>query len=230
MAEEKASQPQASTETSPIRVESWQDLWKRFLENRYVSIGTTVLLIAILLWVGARFYLSSQNEEALREMRYAEEYFRQDSFEKALKGSISFMGFEQLAREYRWTKAGNLCRLYQGLCHLKLGQYEAAIEALEGCDLPETYLGGAAYGALAAAYAETKNFSKAGQAYEKAAEIHNNSQTSPMYLLYAGLSYELAGDSKKAMAVYRQLLARYPSAGEAPTAQKHLARLEAYAP
>ncbi len=230
MAEEKAPQPQPSTGPSPIKLESWRDLWARFLDNRYVSIGTGVILIALVFWLGARFYLSSQNEEALREMRYAEEYFRQDSFEKALKGSISFMGFEQLAREYRWTKAGNLCRLYQGLCHLKLQQYEAAVEALEGCDLPETYLGGAAYGALAAAYTEIKNFSKAARAYEKAAEIHDNSQTSPMYLLYAGLSYELAGDPKGAIAAYRRLLAKYPLAGEAPTAQKHLARLEAHAP
>jgi len=101
---------------------------------------------------------------------------------------------------------------------------------LEGCDIPETYLGGAAYGALAAAYAETKNFAKAAKTYEKAAEIHDNSQTSPMYLLYAGLSYELAGEYRNAARVYRGLLARYPLAGEAPTAQKHLARVEAYAP
>ncbi len=229
MAEEKTPQPQTSA-SSPIKVESWRDLWARFVENRYVSIGTGVILVALVLWIGARFYLSSQNEEALREMRYAEEYFRQDSFEKALKGSISFMGFEQLASEYRWTKAGNLCRLYQGLCYLKLGQYEAAIQALEACDFPETYLGGAGYGALAAAYAETQNFSKAAKAYERAAEIHNNSQISPIYLLYAGLSYELSGDYRGAAAMYRRLLAQYPLAGEAPTAQKHLARVEAHAP
>jgi tetratricopeptide (TPR) repeat protein len=170
MSKEKTPSSETSAETSPIKLETWRDLWARFVNNRYVSIGTTVILLAVFLWIGARFYLSSQNEEALREMRYAEEYFRQDSFEKALKGSISFMGFEQLAREYRWTKAGNLCRLYQGLCHLKLGQYEA------------------------------------------------------------GLSYELAGEYKNAARVYRRLLARYPLAGEAPTAQKHLARVEAYAP
>jgi tetratricopeptide (TPR) repeat protein len=228
MAKEKT--PPSAESPAPIKVESWRDLWSRFLENRYVSIGTSVALIAILLWIGARFYLSAQNEEALREMRYAEEYFRQDSFEKALKGSVSFMGFEQLVSEYRWTKAGNLCRLYQGLCYLNLGQYEAAIEALESCDIPDTYLGGAAYGALAAAYAETKNFSKAAKAYEKAAEIHQNSQTSPMYLLYAGLAYELAGDYKGAARLYRGLLNRYPLAAEAPTAQKHLARVEAHAP
>ena len=228
MAKEKTPPPAESS--TPIKVENWRDLWGRFLENRYVSIGTTVVLIAIFLWIGMRFYLSAQNEEALREMRYAEEYFRQDSFEKALKGSVSFMGFEQLASEYRWTKAGNLCRLYQGLCYLNLGQYEPAIEALESCDIPDTYLGGAAYGALAAAYAETKNFVKAAKAYEKAAEIHHNTQTSPMYLLYAGLAYELASDYKGAARVYRALLNRYPLAAEAPTAQKHLARVETHAP
>jgi tetratricopeptide (TPR) repeat protein len=225
-------QPKAETPAQPSKVviQDWRDLWSRFLENRYVSIGTAILLIVVIGGVAARFYLSRQEEEALREMRYAEEYFRQDSFEKALKGTVSFSGFEQLAQDYRWTKVGNLCRLYQGICHLKLGQYEAAVAALEGCDIPETYLGGAAYGALAAAYAETKNFRKAAQAYQKAAEIHANSQTSPMYLLYAGLAYELDGEYKRAAEQYRRILTQYPLAGEAPTAQKHLARVGAYAP
>jgi outer membrane protein assembly factor BamD (BamD/ComL family) len=51
-----------------------------------------------------------------------------------------------------------------------------------------------------------------------------------MYLLYAGLAYELAGDYKGAARLYRGLLNRYPLAAEAPTAQKHLARVEAHAP
>ncbi len=203
MAKEKT--PPSAESPAPIKVESWRDLWSRFLENRYVSIGTSVALIAILLWIGARFYLSAQNEEALREMRYAEEYFRQDSFEKALKGSVSFMGFEQLASEYRWTKAGNLCRLYQGLCYLNLGQYEAAIEALESCDIPDTYLGGAAYGALAAAYAETKNFSKAAKAYEKPPKSIKTRRRHRCISCMRGWPM-LAGDYKGAARLYRGLL------------------------
>ncbi len=215
--------------TSSTQLRDWRDLLKRFWENRYVSIGSTVFLLGLLGWMGLRFYLQSQNEACQLEMRYAEAYFRKDSFEKALKGTVQFMGFEQLSKEYRWTAAGNLCRLYQGLCHLKLGQYEAAAQALEGCDIPDTYLGGAAYGALAGAYAELKAFDKAARAYEKAAKIHRNSQTSPLYLLYAGLSYELAGDFRAAARAYEQLLALYPLAGEAPAAQKHLERVRHHA-
>lgn len=216
-------------ETPPTQLQGWRDLWRRFWENRYLAIGTTALVVALLGWLAVRFYLNSQNEACQLEMRYAEAYFRKDSFEKALKGTVQFMGFEQLAREYRWTSAGNLCRLYQGLCHLKLGQYEAAVEALEGCDIPKTYLGGAVYGALAGAYSELKAFDKAARAYEKAAKLHQNSQTSPLYLLYAGLSYELAKDFRSAARAYEQLLALYPLAGEAPTAQKHLERVRRHA-
>lgn len=224
MAEEKTAKSEAESPTpAPPR---WAALWQRLRQNRLASILTTALVLLVVGWLAYRQYLSSQNEECLREMRTAESYFRQDSFEKAIKGTATALGFEQLVEEYGRTEAGNLCRLYLGLSYLKTGQYEAAVQTLEDYDAPGSYLGGAAYAALAGAYAELKDFSKAAKAYEKAAKVHDNTQTTPVFLLQAGLCYELAQQWDQARNTYRRIVQEYPLAAEASTAQKHLARVE----
>ncbi|RMF52668.1 MAG: hypothetical protein D6750_02010 [Bacteroidetes bacterium] len=227
MAEEKDPQTEASP--PPKEGASWRALWQRLSQNRLLSILSTAIVIGVVGWVAYRQYLASQNEECLKEMRAAEAFFRQDSFEKAIKGTATVLGFEQLVNDYGRTQAGNLCRLYLGLCYLKTGQPQAAIETLEDYDAPDSYLGGAALAALAGAYAEVKEFEKAARYYQKAAQIHDNSQTSPAFLLQAGLCYELAGQWEKAAQVYAEITEEYPLAAEAPTAQKHLARVEAHA-
>ncbi|MCS6790942.1 MAG: tetratricopeptide repeat protein [Bacteroidia bacterium] len=219
-------QSEQSSEISQAEKTGWASLWQKFKENRWISIGGGALLIGVVGWIAYRQYQALQNSECLREMRFAETYFRQDSFEKAVKGTATAMGFEQLVEEYGSTPAGNLCRLYLGLCYLKLGRYEAAKEALSAYDAPDTYLGGAAWAALAGAYAELKEFEEAGRCYEKAARVHRNTQTSPIYLLQGALTYELAQRFDKAKALYEEIIERYPTSSEASAAQKHLARLQ----
>lgn len=223
MAEEKLPNPEVESTQQPES--GWQKLWRLFQQRRTVNIITIAIVVIVVGWVAFREYRASKNEECIEQMRFAESYFRQDSFEKAIKGTLGAPGFEQLVEEYGWTEAGNLCRLYLGLSYLKLGDFQAAADALSDYDAPDSYLGGAAYAALAGAYAELKDFSRAGRYYEKAAVVHNNSQTSPVFLLQAGLAYELAQDRQKAGKVYQRILDEYPGASEANAAQKHLERV-----
>ncbi|MCX8112334.1 MAG: tetratricopeptide repeat protein [Bacteroidia bacterium] len=200
-------------------------LW-RFLQQRRVANVIAVAMVVIGVgWIAFREYRNSKNAECVEQMRFAETYFRQDSFEKAIKGTLGAPGFEQLVEEYGWTKAGQLCRLYLGLCYLKLNNPQAAAEVLSDYDVPDSYLGGTVYAALAGAYAELKEFTRAARYYEKAAELHNNAQTSPTYLIQAALSYELAKENNKAMKLYERILTEYPLSNEANTAQKHLERV-----
>ncbi|MCS6895088.1 MAG: tetratricopeptide repeat protein [Bacteroidia bacterium] len=223
MAEEQVPNP--GTEAPPKAQGIWMKLWNLLQQRRVVNFITIGIVIIVVGWVAFREYRTSKNEECVELMRFAEAYFRQDSFEKAIKGTLGAPGFEQLVEEYGWTQAGNLCRLYLGLCYLKLNKPREAVEVLSAYDAPDSYLGGAAYAALAGAYGELKDFSKSAKYYEKAADIHNNSQTSPVFLLQAALSYELAKENDKAAKLYERILKEYPTAGESNTAQKHLERV-----
>lgn len=223
MAEEQVPKPEV--EASSPMPKYWQRLWDLFRQRRVLNLLTIGVVLIVVGWVAFREYRATKNAECIEQMRFAETYFRQDSFEKAIKGTLGALGFEQLVEEYGWTEAGNLCRLYLGLCYLKIGQYQAAVDVLRDYDAPDSYLGGVAYAALAGAYAELKDFAQAAKYYERAAQIHRNSQTSPPFLLQAALSYELAKEPARAERLYQRILTDYPTSNEANAAQKHLERI-----
>lgn len=203
-------------------------LWQRFLDPKFQKILSgifTGVIFVIIAWIAYGRYQESQNEECQKEMFWAEKYFRQDSFLKALQGSAQHMGFISLAEEYGSTPAGNLCKLYAGLCYLKLGKFSDAVEYLEEYDKPKSFLGAMAYHALAGAYAEVGEIEKAAQAYEKAGRTAPNSQTTPLLFLQAALLYEEIADKNKARKLYQEIIDHYPTSQDKVTAEKHLARL-----
>ena len=84
-----------------------------------------------------------------------------------------------------------------------------------------------ALGALADAYMELDNVAEAAKCYENAAVKSANSFTSPMYLLRAGMAYEMAGDYAKAIAAYNKIKADYPNSNEGFSIEKNIARAQA---
>ena len=99
----------------------------------------SIIVAAIVVLVGGFFawkylYVAEQEKTANAEMFYAEKYFEQDSLDYALNGNNEHKGFIQIADEYGITKAGNLAEYYAGICYLKKGEYENAIEHLSAFD------------------------------------------------------------------------------------------------
>ena len=63
-------------------------------------------------------------------MYQAERWLEMDSFKLALNGDGNYLGFLDIAKNYKFTKAGNLAKYSAGICYLHLGQYQDAIEYL----------------------------------------------------------------------------------------------------
>mgnify|MGYP006377786675 FL=1 len=74
---------------------------------------------------------------------------------------------------------------------------------------------------------ELGNVAEAAKAYENAAAKSANSFTSPMYLLRAGMAYEMAGNYAKAIAAYNKIKADYPNSNEGLSIEKNIARAQA---
>jgi tetratricopeptide (TPR) repeat protein len=193
----------------------------------------TIVIAAIALIVGGyfaykSFYLKPLQEEAKQEMFMAEKYFAQDSLNLALYGDANYMGFIEIADNYSATKAGNLAQYYLGLCYLKTGQFEAAIEALKDFDSGDVILGATKLGAMGDAYLELGDLNKAVSHYEKAAKFYQDEFSSPYYWMKAGKTYELIGDYEAALEVYGTLKEKYRDSPQAIDADKYIARAEAY--
>jgi tetratricopeptide (TPR) repeat protein len=197
--------------------------------------GAAVVLIAALIYFKA-FYLPEQESEAANQMFWAESYFEKDSFALALKGGNMvntveglqpMKGFESIADEYGMTTQGNLANFYAGICHLRTGNFEQAVEWLNKYDGSDDILAPIAIGATGDAHMELNHFNDAYKFYMKAADKSNNNFTSPYFLKKAALALELNKSFSESAEVLERLRTEFPRSAEAQEAAKEVARLRA---
>jgi tetratricopeptide (TPR) repeat protein len=199
---------------------------EQFLEQNYkallIGLGVVVALVG-LFWLG-KIYLSKRNEEAQSQMYQAERYLEIDSLNLALNGDGNYLGFLDIANDYKFTNAGNLARYSAGLCYLHLGQYGEAIEYLEKYSKKDKVLGSLAIGSTGDAYVELGDIEKGISKYLEAAEFANNSFSTPLFLMKAGELHETNGNYTEALKLYERIKEEYPESTEGSSIDKYIAR------
>jgi tetratricopeptide (TPR) repeat protein len=148
------------------------------------------------------------------------------SLNLALNGDGNYLGFVEVADDYKFTKAGNLARYSAGICNLHLGNYEEAIEYLDKYRKKDKVLGSLAIGATGDAYVELGQIGKGADKYIQAAEYAENSFNSPVFLMKAAGLYEMDSKFDKALELYERIQAKYPESTEGTTVDKYIARVK----
>lgn len=189
-------------------------------------------LIAVVVIVGGyfaytKFYLAPKEEEAQKEMFMAQKYFEMDSFNLALSGNGTFRGFADLANDYSGTKGGNLAHYYAGICNLRIGKFQEAIDQLEDFSTSNELIAPLATGAIGDAYVELGDLEKGASHYTKAAKMNSNKLTAPIFYKKAGLVFEEQKEYTKAIEVYTTIKTDFPDAQEAQDIDKFIARATA---
>ena len=199
---------------------------EQFLEENYkpLLIGLAVVVVLVgIFWLG-RMYLGKKNEEAQAQMYQAQKYLELDSINLALNGDGNYLGFLDIAKEYKFTKAGNLARYSAGICNLHLGNYEEAIEYLEKYSKKDKVIGSIAIGATGDAWVELGDTEKGISKYLEAAAYADNSFNTPLFLMKAAELYELNGKYSDALKVYERIKEEYPTSTEGSSVDKYIAR------
>lgn len=200
-----------------------------FIEKnqKAVLIVLSVLIVAVLAFFGVKkFYLEPREANAQSAIFHAEQYFENDNFETALNGDGNYLGFVDVINEFGGTKTANLAKYYAGICYLNTGDYNNAISYLKGFNGKDVMLTSMALGAMGDANMELGNLAEAAKCYESAAIKSANAFTSPMYLLRAGMAYEMAGNYQKAIDMYKTIKAEYPTSNEGFSIEKYIARAQ----
>mgnify|MGYP002517975903 CR=1 FL=1 len=187
-----------------------------------ICVAVVVACAAVFCW--HKFVHQPKVAEAQGQMAYAEENFRNGDYELALNGDGNVLGFVQILDEYG-TKAGKSVNFYAGVCELQLGNYEAAIKALENYSGKDAVLAARATACIGDAYVGLENYAKALGYFEKAAAECDN-MFAAGYLLKAGIVAEKLGDNKKALGFYETIEDKYPQSMEAYEIGKYIARVE----
>ena len=201
---------------------------EQFLEQNYkpLRIGLVVLVVLVgLFWLG-RMYVTKQNDEAQAQMYQAQRYLELDSINLALNGDGNYLGFIDIAKEYKFTRAGNLARYGAGICNLHLGNYEEALDYLNKYSKKDKVLGSIAIGATGDALVELGQTEKGISKYMEAAEFADNSFNTPLYLMKAGELYESTGKFPEALKVYERIKEEYPASTEGSSIDKYIARVK----
>jgi tetratricopeptide (TPR) repeat protein len=217
------------TEERIVAVEEAFSKTEQFIEQnqKIILIIIGIIIIVILGFFGfKRFYLAPREKEAQGQMFMAQKYFEQDSIRKALNGDGQYLGFLAIIDEYGMTKSSNLSHYYAGMCYLKLGQFESAVEQLKKFSADDKIIGPLAKGGLGDAYVELKDISKGIGCYKDAADQAKNEFLSPYFLMKAAMGYTELGDFENALKIYRKVKDDYGRSNEARDIEKYIAFAE----
>lgn len=200
---------------------------EQFIEDNYKQLlyGLAVVIVIVAaIWL-IKLRINNKTDDALAQMYVAEDYFATDSLNLALNGDGNYLGFIDIASEYKSTAPGNLANYYAGVCFLHLGQFEDAIEYLNKFKKKDEAISPLALACTGDAYVELGDNALGIEFYLKAVNYSENSFYNPLYLLKAGQIYELDGNNEKALEIYNRINDEYPESNEGNNIDKYIARV-----
>jgi predicted negative regulator of RcsB-dependent stress response len=227
MAEVK--QPRLQAEESEVVVDRARDFWSR--NNRTILMAAAAIIILGGGYLAYKYLIKAPQEKKAAEALFkAEEYFRIDSTNLALKGDGQNPGFEKIISQYGGTKAGNLARFYAGALSLKSGNMAKAVDYLEDFKSDAAQINARAYKLLGDAYADQGKNDKAFNNYKKAARtFESDENASSEYLFLAAyFADKVLKNKDEAVTLYKELRKKYPQTNFAGEAEKYLAQNGVY--
>jgi len=177
----------------------------------------TAFLVILVLIVGGYFgymelYQKPREIKAADAMFAAENYFFQDSSKLVLNGDGTSKGVLYIIKTYSGTKAENLANFYAGVSYYKLGDLNKSIQYLKDFSTDAKQIQSIAYGTLGDAHADLKKNTEALDYYKKAsANFPEDEVISSEYLFRAAQLQEVLGKTDDAVAIYKDIKAKYPT-------------------
>ncbi len=202
---------------------------EHFIENNQkllINIGIALVAVVLGFYALRNYYIIPRENDATAQMFMAQKYFDQDSIKKALNGDGNYPGFVQIIDDYKWTKAANLAHYYAGICYLKQGKFQDAVDQLKSFSGKDELVAPMAKGAIGDAYMELGQTDKAVTEYEAAANLRDNKFTTTVFLQKAAFAYEELKNYDKALELYNQIKTKYPNSMEASEVDKYIAKLK----
>ncbi len=170
-----------------------------------VVIGILLVVLALILF--NRFYIQKKNAEASANITYPVSMLMagdSTSLNLALEGDDENDGFLAIADNYKITKTANTARYYAGLCYLKLGQKDEALDCLKKFKKREDVLWYGCQTLIGDLYDDQGNESEAIKYYQKAIK-GNDPLNTPIALFKLGQMYERQENWNEALAAYQKI-------------------------
>jgi tetratricopeptide (TPR) repeat protein len=206
-----------------------KDFWER--NSKVISIIFAVIVLGGGGYLIYNNYVQKPKEEKATDAMFrAEEYFRVDSFNLALRGDGQSLGFLKVIERYGGTDAGNLACFYAGACCVKLDDNPNAIKYLKKFSTDSKPIKARAYKLLGDANADMGRGAEAVDYYKKAAHTFEEDKENSAEALFlaAYMTDRVLKNSKEAIVLYKELKEKYPTTNHGVDADNYLAQLGVY--
>ena len=215
------------------KTEEWVARNQKFI---FIIIGVAAAIVLGYL-AYQEFIQEPAEAEAANEMYQAQAYFdtaldasgaQSDSlFRLSLTGGEGKYGFVDIIDNYGSTKAGNLAKYYAGMAYLRTNQYQEAIDNLEDFDGDDMILAPLAKGGIGDAFLQLGQAEDALEYYAEAAELNENSFTTPKFLMKAAVTAIQVGEGDAAEKYLLRIRNEFPDSAEANNVAVYLGQAEA---
>ncbi len=194
--------------------------------KKMVYIFAGLLLVVLIAISYNSFIREPKAQESWSESYKAEFYFAQDSFALALNGDGIYLGFLQIIEDYSGTPIANSAEYYSGVCYMRLGDFESAIQHLNKFNSNDPMVGPMATALIGDANMELGNTESAVKNYIAAANEASNEFLSPAFLMKAGQTYEILENYQEALNIYKKINTEYYNTPQQREIEKFIKRCE----
>jgi len=213
---------QESQEGFVVRVFKFFDQYNKIIYG--VAIG--LLLIVCALMAFNKFYLTPQSEKASAMMKVPIELMmKADSLSlvQALEGDDENEGFLSIASSFKFTKTSNTAKYFAGMCYLKLGDKEEALNYLLKFKHKEDIFWYGAQATIGDLYDDQGDVKNAIKYCKKAAKT-KNPFLAPVVLFKLGQLYEREDNWAKAAETYQIIKDKFYTEFQKTGVEKYLER------
>lgn len=198
----------------------------QFVDKNHTKIIAAVVVLLVII----AGYLGYQNlivkpklAEAQKEMFKAEEYYRQGKDSLAIYGDASGnLGFETIIEKYGSTDAGNVAKLYAGISHARMGNYDKALDYIKAFSSDDKILQYLAQGTIGDCLVNTGKTQEAIPYFINAAKGADNLVQSPIMYKKAGLIYRDMKEYDKVIEMFSLIKNNYMNSPLAQEADKYI--------
>lgn len=202
--------------------------------QRNVKTLLTVLIVAVVVVGGFFAYRSlivaPRAEKASQAMFVAEQLFAEGDYDMALEGDGKNAGFLEVVETYGSTKPGRLAAHYAGICYMKKGEPDTALEYLEKYKsvngAPGAIINAQNFGLRGDIAVDKGDYAGALSLYGKAIAAADNSMTTPYYLRKSALTMMETGDFAGALDACERIKSEFASSMEANDIDKLIGQIE----
>jgi TolA-binding protein len=195
--------------------------------KKSISIGITVLVVAVFAVVVFMKNRADSNEKALAQLGGVYQIYDAGQYQLAIDGvpEKNIPGLKSIVENYGNSAGGDLARFYLANAYFNAGNVDEALKHFEDCSPSDDLLQVSRLSGIAACLEAKGDHGNAAENFEKAATRYAKDVTAAENLNNAARNYGQAGEKEKAIELYKRIKKNYPTTTFAREADRFITQL-----